>query len=281
MTQIRQRLSTWEKAEVERSSIEAAATSDAALRVKESTIARYAAPPSSTAYPLEYAYHLLGNVRGRTVVDFGCGSGANTVLLTGRGAHVIAVDISTDLVRLGERRLTVSGRAGQAHFVVGSAHDLPLPDESVDVVFGMAILHHLDLDLVSREVFRILKPGGRAIFEEPVRNSRLLRALRRVIPIRDPDVSPFERPLTDDELRRFSAPFLVAHSRAFSLPHVRVAERAGAAPVAVARAYASDRRLLERWPVLRRFAAVRVFEIEKAGSAADSRHTSRRATAVA
>ena len=49
---------------------------------------------------------------------------------------------------------------------------MPFPDDSIDVVFGIAILHHLDLDLVSREVRRVLKPGGRAIFQEPVRNSR-------------------------------------------------------------------------------------------------------------
>ena len=45
-----------------------------------------------------------------------------------------------------------------------------MPDASVDVVFGIAILHHLDLPQAAREVWRILKPGGRAIFQEPVRN---------------------------------------------------------------------------------------------------------------
>ena len=44
------------------------------------------------------------------IVDFGCGSGANTALLANRGAHVWAVDISEDLIRLAERRMRVSGR---------------------------------------------------------------------------------------------------------------------------------------------------------------------------
>ena len=43
------------------------------------------------------------------------------------------------------------------------SHELPLEDESVDVVFGMAILHHLDLQLASDEVFRVLKKGGRVV----------------------------------------------------------------------------------------------------------------------
>ena len=258
---------SWERAEVERSAFEASVTPDAALRVSERTRQRYASPPSSTVYPLEYAFHLLGDVNGRTVLDFGCGSGANAILLAGRGAAVVGVDISADLVRLARRRLEIHGRGGAAHFFVGSAHDLPLENGSVDVVFGMAILHHLDLDLVSREVHRVLRPGGRAIFQEPVRNSRLLRALRPLVPLRGADVSPFERPLTEAELRRFASRFRPVRMRAFGLPHVRLAERLHMSPSLRERAYAMDGRLLERWPRLARYAAGRVFELVKEAEA--------------
>ena len=161
---------------------------------------------------------------GKRVVDFGCGSGANTALLANRGAHVWGIDISEDLLRLAQRRLAVSGRDGGATFIAGSAHDMPFPDNSIDVVFGIAILHHLDLDLVSREVRRVLKPGGRAIFQEPVRNSAVVRFVRSLMPYRAPDISPYERPLTDEELRdspRGSATWSV---RAFGLPHVQVGQ---------------------------------------------------------
>src|SRR3982751_2497685 len=164
-------MQAWERAEIARSSIEANLTPDDELRVNEQTLQRYAHPPAETAYPLEYAYHQLGDVAGRRVVDFGCGSGANSVLLAGRGAHVWGIDISEDLLRLAKRRLTVSGRDGGATFIAGSAHDMPFPDASIDVVFGIAILHHLDLNLVSREVRRVLKPGGRAGFHEPERTT--------------------------------------------------------------------------------------------------------------
>src|SRR6516165_5718196 len=178
MTTRAESMQQWERAEIARSSVEATLTADRALRVTAGTYARYAQPPHDTAYPLEYAYHQLGDISGLRVVDFGCGSGANTALLAGRGAHLWGIDISEDLLRLGQRRLAVSGRAGSATFIAGSAHDMPFPDGSIDVVFGIAILHHLDLDLVSREVRRVLKPGGRAIFQEPVRNSAVIRFLR-------------------------------------------------------------------------------------------------------
>jgi ubiquinone/menaquinone biosynthesis C-methylase UbiE len=91
------------------------------------------------------------------VLDFGCGSGQNSLLLARRGARVVGVDISHSLIELARRRLHANGVAGAASFVVGSAHDLPIRSDSVDVVFGIAILHHLDLASCAREVHRVLK----------------------------------------------------------------------------------------------------------------------------
>jgi SAM-dependent methyltransferase len=254
---------SWERAEIERSSVEAVLTPDSSLKVSARTLARYVAPPMRTPYPLEYCYHLLGDVHGRRIVDFGCGSGANSVLLAGRGAEVWGVDISEDLIRLAERRLAVNRRAGGARFVVGSAHDLPFPDGSVDVVFGIAILHHLDLALVSREVHRVLRPGGRAIFQEPVRNSRAVRFLRSLVPYRAPDISPYERPLTDAELRAFASPFSTARVRAFGLPHVALGQILPLVRKRVDWLYRTDAALLRAIPALSYYAGIRVTEVTK------------------
>lgn len=256
-------MQTWERAEIERSSVEATLTPDAALRVTHGTFERYSAPPADTVYPLEYAYHLLGDVTGRRIVDFGCGSGANTVLLANRGATVVGVDISADLIGLARRRLDVSGRPGGAEFVVGSAHDLPFPDDSIDVVFGIAILHHLDLELVSREVHRVLKPGGRAIFQEPVRNSRIIRFVRSLIPYRAPDVSPFERPLTDRELAAFGRRFTSSRSRPFLLPHVQLGQVLPVVRNFWRQLYAADGAILRALPALKHLAGIRVIELTK------------------
>jgi SAM-dependent methyltransferase len=263
MTAQPQTMQRWERAEIERSSVEASLTPDATLRIAPKQLRRYDAPPAATPYPLEYAYHLLGDVRGRRIVDFGCGSGANTVLLANRGARVWAVDISEDLIRLGVRRLAVNGRAGGAQYIVGSAHDLPFPEGSIDIVFGIAILHHLDLALVSREVHRVLRPGGRAIFQEPVRNSAAVRFLRSLVPYRAPDISPFERPLTDAELAQFAAPFSDVRSRAFNLPHVPLGQLLPIVRKQVDRLYRSDGWLLQRFPSLDYYAGIRVIEVTR------------------
>jgi len=253
----------WENVEVERSASEAKRKESKDLRIAEHIIQRYANPPAETAFPLEYAYHLLGDVKGKTVLDYGCGLGDNSVLLASRGAKVIGVDISPDLIDLAQKRLDQHGFVEQAEFRIGSAHELPLGNESVDVVFGMAILHHLDLKLSSEEVFRILKKGGRAIFSEPVRNSKLIKFVRNLIPYEQPDISPFERPLTDVELNNYAAKFTDYQSRAFSLPIVNLLEVLRVPERTLHSAMEIDRKVLKSAPFLNYYASIRVIEMTK------------------
>jgi ubiquinone/menaquinone biosynthesis C-methylase UbiE len=252
----------WERAEIARSSLQAALTVETPGTSKK-TLARYAHPPRDTVYALEYAFHLLGDVRGRHVLDLGCGDGQFSTLVASRGAKVTALDISTDLLRLARRRANQDGFVGAVTPLCGSAHTIPVARESVDVVFGMAVLHHLDLDLVRHEVHRVLKPGGRAIFKEPMRNSRVVSGLRAMIPYRQPDVSPFERPLRWNEMQRFASTFGSWTFREFELPWVALLRVAGAPDAWQHAAYHRDAGILNRARWLRRYASVLVFEVTK------------------
>jgi SAM-dependent methyltransferase len=258
----RQDYGAWEHAEVQRSSVEASLTPAETLRVGPRVRHRYLDPPEDTPYPLEYAYWLLGNVEDDAVLDLGCGSGSNTALIALRGARVTALDLSPDLIDLARRRLEVNRIDADVRFLVGSAHAIDLPNESMDVVFGMAILHHVDLGQTAAEVCRVLRPGGRAIFLEPVRNSRVLRAIRRLIPYHAPDVSPYERPLTDDEIASFAQSFRSFRARAFMLPHVALVQVLPGGARWIQPAYRLDRALLHMKPQSH-LAGVRVFQVTK------------------
>jgi SAM-dependent methyltransferase len=257
-------LQEWEEAEIRRSAAEAQLADVSSLLASEDNVAKYVNPPADTLFPLEYAFHLLGDVTGQEVLEYGSGWGENTILLARRGAQVHALDISPELIAINRRRMQVNGVTAGVRFSVASAYGVPCPDGSVDVVFGMAILHHLDLHRAAREVYRVLRPGGRAIFSEPMRSSPTLRALRRMIPCRlPPHVSPYERPLTQGELDEFCNTFISGRARSFDLPWSRAAERLPFLRTSLMPLRRWDRAMLTRFPTLTYYAATRVFEIRK------------------
>lgn len=263
MQDVKEKIRELERAEREHDERRAALKQGSDLRVPSRIFQRYQAPPVDTPFAVEYAYNLLGDVRGKDVLDLGCGDGENTVQLAHRGARVCGVDVSDAMVKLARRRMQVNGFVKGIEFGVGSPHELPFCDRSFDVVFGMAVLTRLDLELASREVWRVLRPGGYAIFKEPVRNSRLIRMVRRLVRYRPPGMTPFGRPLTDKELGRFAARFSQCHGRGYQLPFINVARWFSALDGIVPLFYRLDRALLERAEWLRGYTTVRVIRVVK------------------
>lgn len=256
----------WERDEVRRSALDAANRTDN-LIANPSNIARYVNPRADTAYPLEYAFRLVGNIRGKRVLDFGCGGGENTVLLAAKGANVTGIDISPELVAIANDRLRVNQLPGNA--VIDSCHRTGFQDETFDVVFGAAILHHLDLKLAHAEVFRILKPGGIAVFEEPMRDSRLLCVARSMIPYRSKLASKNERSLTTVELRTFASGFLEEEWRKYMLPHVLLIWHL--LPSYLHEAFLADSWLLRKMQFLHNWTSEVVIALRKPGGEASGR----------
>jgi SAM-dependent methyltransferase len=246
-----------DQVEIERSAGEA---SKIVLRpIPKAAIQRYLNPPGNTPFALEYAFHLLGNVHDKIVLDLGCGQGENIVVLLARGARVLGIDISPDLIALAERRLRDA--ALEAALSVDSAYETGLPDEAVDVIFCMALIHHLDIRLVRDEMRRILKPGGVVILKEPIRFSNTYGRLRSLLPAQE-DISDFEHPLTQEELATMTQPFKVEGTRYFRLPFVPLVFRALHSETRVA-SKTSDW-TLRHVPALARYATIVVTRLRKA-----------------
>lgn len=210
-------ISDRERSEVERSAAEARS-----VVLRSSDIDRYLSPSNDTPFPLEYAFYLLGTVEGKTVLDLGCGTGENMPPLIARGANVIGIDISPDLIALAERRLM--NEQMKATVRVGSAYDTELPDESVDVIFCMSLVHHLEIPRVREEMSRILRKGGFVVFREPIRFSTTYGRLRRLLPAHE-EISDYEHPLTREELALMTEGFEVTGTRFFRLPFVPLLSR--------------------------------------------------------
>ena len=76
--------------------------------------------------------------------------------------------------------------------MVADAHHTGFPDGAFDLIRGNSILHHLELEPALRELRRILAPGGRAVFVEPLAHNPLLRLGRALTPMaRTEDEHPF------------------------------------------------------------------------------------------
>jgi len=103
---------------------------------------------------------------GMTVLDVGAGTGDLSFDAAARGAEVIAIDLSSGMLAVLERRSTDAQRA-RIRAVVGSAESLPLPDASVDrIVTGFTVRNVGDLRRAFTEFRRVLRPGGRAVVLE-------------------------------------------------------------------------------------------------------------------
>jgi len=248
-----------DQVEIERSAAEAAKTVLAPVEIE-----RYLNPPSDTRYGLEYAFHLLGDVRGKTVLDFGCGSGENLIPLVKRGANVVGMDISPELIELARQRLGNYGLA--ANLQVRSAYETGLPKESVDVVFSVALLHHLELPRVRAEIRRIMRPDGLFIMREPIRFSRTVSYLRRLFPPPSADISDYEHPMTRNEVALMCQGFQVVAERNFRLLFVPLLARFN---VARRQIWSLDRWLLQNFPGLDRIATEKVMSLRKDPRALD------------
>lgn len=154
----------------------------------------------------------LGELRGLTVLELGTGLGEASVWFATRGARVISTDLSGGMLRLVGRVAALHGTTVDAVQMDGAV--LALPDASVDVVYGANVLHHVDTAACLREVHRVLKPGGRGAFWDPVRYNPVINVYRRMAgQVRSVD----EHPLGVGDLRTMRSLFRGVRVRFFWL----------------------------------------------------------------
>ena len=162
---------------------------------------------------------ISSHVPGKRVLDIGCGYGGSSLdFLNRQASYVRGIDIS-------ERFIASAKGFAIAHSLDENCleftqHDISQPIEGqYDVIFGRAILHHLDYrEVLARLYTDNLNPGGIAIFMEPLGSNLLLRLYWQIAQnAHTPDESPFMREDLDWLKNRFAS-FSLIPINYFSLP---------------------------------------------------------------
>lgn len=161
------------------------------------------------------AFQQLGGLREARVLDFGCGHGMASVVLARRGARVTAFDLSGGYVREARRRARANGVS--IHCLRANGEYLPFPDEAFDRIWGNAILHHLRLPIAGKELWRVLAPGGVAVFCEPWGENPILRFARNRLPYRGKERTRDEEPLHGWQVRQLQQVFPGLELRGYQL----------------------------------------------------------------
>ena len=111
----------------------------------------------------ERKLRLLGDVRGKDILELGCGAARWSIALIRAGARVVSLDLSPR--RLEQARELAQEAGVELRLVEASAEDVPLPDQSFDVVFcDHGAMSFADPYRTVPEVARLLRPGGQLTF---------------------------------------------------------------------------------------------------------------------
>src|SRR5579859_7990757 len=128
--------------------------------------------------PTELLDELL-DVRGRDVLDVGCGEGWLVRRIASAGARVVGLDPLAVALERARRDGTPAARS--ARYVDGSAQALPFPAASFDVVAFFNSLHHVpteSMDGALAEGARVLRPGGALYVQEPLAQGPFFELMR-------------------------------------------------------------------------------------------------------
>ena len=132
-----------------------------------------------TAPENRFILRQMGDIRGKLLLDLGCGAGENSVYFAKKGARCVATDYSPGMVDVALKLAAANGVKIEGR--TANAMALDFPDNTFDLVYASNLLHHIpDPKIALKEMHRVLKPGGKACFWDPLKHNPVINVYRRM-----------------------------------------------------------------------------------------------------
>ncbi len=166
-----------------------------------------------TAPEMRYVTRRLGDIRGKRLLDVGCGLGEASVYFAMQGADVTSADLSPGMLAATSRLAEVNGVRVTPH--LSAAEDMQLPaDARFDIIYAGNLLHHVDIDQTIARLKPHLAADGALVTWDPLAYNPVINVYRSMATdVRTPD----EHPLTWRDIKLFRKHFAEVNTRYFWL----------------------------------------------------------------
>jgi 2-polyprenyl-3-methyl-5-hydroxy-6-metoxy-1,4-benzoquinol methylase len=166
-----------------------------------------------TAPEMRYITRRLGNIKGKRLLDVGCGLGEASVYFATLGADVTSSDLSQGMLDATTRLAHINGVSVKQH--VASAEDMQLsPEDKFDIIYAGNLLHHVDIEETITRIKPHLAVGGIFVTWDPLAYNPAINVYRSMATdVRTPD----EHPLKWNDIKLFHKHFGTVETRYFWL----------------------------------------------------------------
>jgi len=138
---------------------------------------------------------LKSNSKNSNILDYGCGVGNSLEeVIKFYPKKITGIDISEVSIEKAKKNSKLNTNI---ELLVDNCEKTKFEDNTFDLVYGTGILHHLNIEICLEEIQRILKPGGRFLFIEPLGTNPLINLYRKLTP---GSRSTDEHPLIDHDI---------------------------------------------------------------------------------
>jgi len=136
-----------------------------------------------------YYNNFDNDLKGKKILELGCGDCLNAGIMSALGAEVYANDISQIAGKIIAELNATFDFEKPIQFIEGNFLEKEFPEDFFDIVIGKAFIHHLTKEQeiqFTEKIVKILKPDGLVRYFEPAINSTFLDSLRYMIPVTNP-----------------------------------------------------------------------------------------------